>query len=1024
MKLTLNFLLILGCGCLLAAAQSSAADEKGSTARQNGGSGTGATNAVTAQSEGVVELSPFVVSTEGDDGYRAAHTLSGSRMNTKLAETPAAITVLTKELMEDIGAKNTTDFLNFATNAGTSDMVDAVGGNSQVFDVRVKLRGFGSAGSGTITRDYFNFPYQTDRYNIDRVELSRGPNAVLYGIGSPGGVINTSTKQATINGSQKSAAISMGSYNAKRAELDLAFPLIKNVLALRINGLGEEKEGWREFESLSQKGLALASAYKPFKHTQIRAAYERLDRNQTDASQYPAVDLGGSRWLLAGAPLSGNPLLPGTNPNASLLRTRTLEQVMFAPQLRAQPFRLSTIGGDMRPDLGGIQAAGYWDTLPGPNAPISGPVMDPYVGVVVPLKANLTGPANRSPNGYTVSSVFLEQRLGQLFVEASYGRLHYTRNIKTMGNTNGVIGDANVVLPGAYYADGDSRVATGRLPGTLLPDIAAPNPYAGGLYVEGQAQTRDLDHKQDQARLSLGYELDLTKRSRWFGRHSLAYLGQRVNRFQNGVIKGEYNVTPKNNQLLDSATNTIWRRTYLDFKSPGGLRGALDPWATPIPTSTGVTAAFLQRGAAQETNELSKNWMIAGQSKFLNDRIVFTGGFREDVVETNITSSGAERLPNSTNLWTGPHTIYNPATETRFYARTATVGIVVSPFQWLRLTYNQANTTMPQTGSLTILWQPLPNVDGQGRDYGLRLNFLKDRFYININRFQTDQLDALATGVTSPLTQMVPALQTIVDTMRILRQPLPKSMTDAGITEFSGSISREVADTKAEGFEIEVVGRLGKGWSTSANFARTNMTLANLAPATRRFMAEVKGAWDGNPTLVDQTNGNVAAYVSARDNTPTRDFVLNPATFNDTYDYVQTVLDVVNRGEGQIPHAHVRDTFNFFTSYRFDTKEAPGILKAARVGFGGKYQSAPVIGYDTAKNNASFFGKSYFLANAMVGKTFPLRDKRSIDFQLNVNNLFGVDDLQPYNATAPGNIVRYAYLRPYRNWEVRAIYKF
>jgi iron complex outermembrane receptor protein len=1022
MKLTRNFFLVLGCGCLLTASPSSAADESGSVARQNGSSGTSGTSAVSAQSEGMVELSPFVVSTQGDDGYRAANTLSGSRVNTKLSETPAAISVLTKELMEDIGAKNTTDFLDFATNAGTAELKDdPQGSNFQVFDVRVKLRGFGS---GTITRDYFRFNYQTDRYNIDRVDLSRGPNAVLYGIGAPGGVVNTSTKQAIINGRQKSASISTGSWNARRAEMDLAFPLIKDALALRINGIAEDKEDWRDFKSFRQKGLALAAAYVPFKNTQIRAAYERIDRNQTDANPFPVVDQGGSRWILAGAPLSGNPLLPGTNPNATLLRNRTLEQVVYAPQLRAQPFRLSTIGGDMRPDLEGIQGAGYWDTLPGPNAPITGQVMDPYVGVVVPLKANLTGPANRSPNGYNVGSIFLEQRLGQLFAQASFGRLHYTRNIRTVSISNGVIGDANLVLPGAYYADGDSRVAAGRLPGTLLPDIAAPNPYAGGLYVEGQAQTRDLDQKQDQARLSLGYELDLTKRSKWFGRHSVAWLWESVHLFANDFSTGEYNVTPKNNQLLDSATNTIWRRTYLDFKKPGGLRGALDPWATPIPTSTGVRAAFLQRGAASETNQLSKDWMIAGQSKFLNDRIIFTGGFREDVVETNRTSSGAARVPNSTNLWTGPHTVYDPAALTRFYGHTATLGVVFSPFRWLGLAYNQANSIIPQAGLFTLLGKPIPNVDGQGKDYGLRLNLLRDRFYININRFQTDQLNSNASPITTPRTLMIPALQTIVDTQRILRLPLPKSMTDAGITELVGSLSRETSDTKADGAEIELVGQLAKGWSASVNFARTNMTAANLAPDTRRFMAEVKGVWDGNPTPVDQTNSNVAVFVRTRDNTPVRDFALNPATFNDTYDYAQTVLDVVNQGEGRMPNAHVQNTFNFFTSYRFDSKEAPGILKAARAGFGGNYRSAPVIGYDAAENNAAFFGTSYFLVNAMVGKTFPLRDKRSIDFQLNINNLFGVDDLQPYNATAPGNIVRYAYLRPYRNWEVRATYKF
>ena len=63
------------------------------------------------------------------------NTLSGSRMSTKLSETPAAITVLTKELMEDIGAKNTTDFLDFATNAGTADLsVDPLDGVLRGFE--------------------------------------------------------------------------------------------------------------------------------------------------------------------------------------------------------------------------------------------------------------------------------------------------------------------------------------------------------------------------------------------------------------------------------------------------------------------------------------------------------------------------------------------------------------------------------------------------------------------------------------------------------------------------------------------------------------------------------------------------------------------------------------------------------------------------------------------------------------------------------------------------------------------------
>ena len=71
----------------------------------------------------------------------------------------------------------------------------------------------------------------------------------------------------------------------------------------------------------------------------------------------------------------------------------------------------------------------------------------------------------------------------------------------------------------------------------------------------------------------------------------------------------------------------------------------------------------------------------------------------------------------------------------------------------------------------------------------------------------------------------------------------------------------------------------------------------------------------------------------ARDNTPSRDFVLNPASYNDAYDYAVSVMDVVNRGTGKPPFAHVESAFNVFSSYRFDD-QTWSILKRSRIGAG------------------------------------------------------------------------------------------
>ncbi|MFM7750615.1 MAG: TonB-dependent receptor plug domain-containing protein, partial [Opitutaceae bacterium] len=154
-----------------------------------------------------VQLSPFVVSTEGDEGYRAANTLSGTRMNASLFHTPAAISVLTKDFLDDIAAENVADMLKFAMSSD-NERTDSGGGLAQAWDVRATIRGFTES---VITRDYLPNMVQSrgilanDRFNVDRADVSRGPNSILYGASRPGGAFNLNSKRAVLNGRQKSA---------------------------------------------------------------------------------------------------------------------------------------------------------------------------------------------------------------------------------------------------------------------------------------------------------------------------------------------------------------------------------------------------------------------------------------------------------------------------------------------------------------------------------------------------------------------------------------------------------------------------------------------------------------------------------------------------------------------------------------------------------------------------------------------------------------------------------------------------
>ncbi len=739
------------------------------------GSAVDAQTAVTPPKEDPVVLSPFLVSTAGDEGYRAANTLSGTRMNASLFHTPAAISVLTREFLDDIGAENVADMLKFATSSDNDRSTDPAGNLQQAYEVRVTIRGFTES---VITRDYLPNMFQNrailanDRFNVDRADVSRGPNSILYGASRPGGAFNLNSKRAVLNDRQKSAQLTVGRWGKKRSEADLAFPLIKDKLALRTNAMWEDRGGWFEFEMLKAKGVAVAATYQPFKTTQIRAGVERMIRAQVTPANFPQADFGYSRWVLNGAPRAPEPLQAATNPAPSLLRFTNTQQVVYAPQIRAQPFRLSTIGADMRPDLAGNQPSGFFETISAGAAPSGGTLDDPFYGQVIPANAYLAGPGRSTNNDYTLASVFVDQRIGPVNVELAYARTKYFRGF-TQANLN-AIGDPNPVLPGAYFADGDSTTARGSLPGTPLPDIARSNPFVGLPYVQGQAERQLGDNRGETWRTTLGYELDLTRRRAWLGRHSLAAAWQKDRTLSSNGVVAEYNLAPGNSQPIDSVTNLIFRRTYLDFSQPGGVRGGLDPWANPIPETPGMKAGFVFKRDSPWVLQKNTSGMLALQSRWAGERIVFTGGYRRDRADVMEANAGGMRVPNSTDAWSLQHYRFENSPVTSQTGATKTLGAVVTALPWLGFSYNQSQSVFPQGNVKDIFASIRPPIVGDGRDYGVRFNLLDGRLYANVNFYRADGANQFQPSLNSPKNNISAAANAVLTTLRAQGQPLPR----------------------------------------------------------------------------------------------------------------------------------------------------------------------------------------------------------------------------------------------------------
>lgn len=251
--------------------------------------------------EEIFDLSPFQVSGTEDIGYIATSTLAGSRLNTRLEDVAASISVVTKEFLEDIGAKNAGDLLSYTagtevggTRGNFTNASAAAGGQGTPTDIGnirtggqgTRVRGLAEADS---TRNYFQTSIPWDSYNTDRIEISRGSNAVLFGLGSPAGIINNTTQNALFTNDGR-VRLEVDSFGSVRGEFNVNREVIKNVLAVRVAGLKNQRKFEQKDAFQDHRRLYVATSFQKnffgerngvWGGTIINANYEsgRIDSN-------------------------------------------------------------------------------------------------------------------------------------------------------------------------------------------------------------------------------------------------------------------------------------------------------------------------------------------------------------------------------------------------------------------------------------------------------------------------------------------------------------------------------------------------------------------------------------------------------------------------------------------------------------------------------------------------------------------------------------------------------------------------
>lgn len=259
------------------------------------------------------------------ESYKARETVTATKTDTALRDIPQSITVVTKKQIDDQAAQSLAEALLYVPGMGF-----AQGEGNRETPI---FRGVSTTGDFFVDGIRDDVQYYRDLYNIERVEVFKGPNAMIFGRGATGGLINRVTKtpqQSVI----RDASVTLGSNSNRRATVDINQPISEN-LSFRINGMYEDSDSYRDGVNIKRKGINPTLLMRIAPKTNVTLGYEHFeddriaDRGITSFNGAPvSVDPSAFFGNAAGSPTwtkldAFTALIEHTFDNGVELRNRT-----------------------------------------------------------------------------------------------------------------------------------------------------------------------------------------------------------------------------------------------------------------------------------------------------------------------------------------------------------------------------------------------------------------------------------------------------------------------------------------------------------------------------------------------------------------------------------------------------------------------------------------------------------------------------------------------------------------------------
>ncbi|MEO6244067.1 MAG: hypothetical protein ABIQ12_01420 [Opitutaceae bacterium] len=952
----------------------------------------------------VVELSPFTVDASADKGYRAENSLAGSRLNTSLRDTGASVSVFTEKFLEDIGSNQIEDFIGYTVGAtlAVQDTNAAPNANAAINGqglVRgIEIRGIGSS----LGLDYFKSITPNDGYRIGRYDESRGPNGILFGISSAGGLINQSSilAQTNRNSGRISYEIGSGAVAANRWEVRANQVVVPKRLAFALSAVDQQNSGWRKPDYQDKRRYFGTLTFTPTDRITLRVSGERGNELGSRVAPYPIFD-GALAWLdnRNAKGVAAVTFVPNNAASAT--------PVQLAVGVVARNQGLSTAVPGIRRfvqiandgtlfNSAGTLLTGSYDNpaVRSPNGEpgVSGATLSINDPRYIPHGLNSGGPGMYRDQNFHNYTVSLDWRITKRL------NLNFSHNYQHTDLTSPVITGTSPML------SGDANTLQG---------VGGPaNPYAGRLYIDATWINGDHRASYRESRVSLAYDLEPTWK--WLGTHRIAAMASRskdVDRYNNrvwGFFGAPFNAA------ADNQSNRISQRLYLDESNPASFQAP--DWRT-LPTAARVGATTYEtgwiNGAAGTTNsyatQQSNAQLVVAQSHFFQRRLVGTFGYRVDSADITSYAFGTDPVLKSSVV------DYDSAKATVNSVRgiTRSQGAVLHVTSWASLIANwSTNIGIPTFTNKVLPDGLIPSPSkGQGSDYGISLDLLESRLSMRAVYFQTDSKGNTGSGgIDARYNQrnirIADALQGPLVGPGLTYTAAQWAPIRAGITV---PVSAAMFDQTSNGYEFSAVANPTRNWRLTATYSYTDRIRQNSSGADaipwygytfggKLLVEGVKQNADASYTISPSAftaTGTVAKWLELAAKSPTAD--LTKLVTSSSITAAQEILNMIRDINDDIAQNEQRwglrpHKVSFFSAYDF----TEGRLKGLTAGAGYRWRSPNIIG--RYANGSEIQGRALTGVDLLLRYSHKVSQGRfrgTLSYQLNVTNVLDRDGIIP-----------------------------